>query len=282
MQVISAPLECGCADPRKCLECLLGKPVHRIVQTCGINTRLKHVYELCSMACVENLCKTSEIVFAGKALSRELGPNPCQYCHGPHSTKICQRCKLSRYCSPECQKFDWPDHKKNCACLVDGVLTPLPDGTVPTSPFVSINNARGRDLDTEGYGTIRVKGEELQLVGHHLVGYFGLHPSDLTSVAPHPVQGFKFGTCFASVESMVHAFGGRLVYGWNVLHNRTLIEFESHAIWENGEGERWNVILSPSGQPEALTFLVHEGFEEWRLENDSHPRHTNTRVFWKN
>ena len=29
--------------------------------------------------------------------------------------KVCSRCKLSQYCSVECQRADWPTHKETCA-----------------------------------------------------------------------------------------------------------------------------------------------------------------------
>ena len=32
--------------------------------------------------------------------------------------KRCGRCKIVRYCSPECQKKDWEFHKKSCKGLI--------------------------------------------------------------------------------------------------------------------------------------------------------------------
>ncbi|GMT19275.1 hypothetical protein PFISCL1PPCAC_10572 [Pristionchus fissidentatus] len=40
----------------------------------------------------------------------------CSSCGGPGAHKRCPTCKLA-YCSQECQKFDWPIHKKVCAAI---------------------------------------------------------------------------------------------------------------------------------------------------------------------
>jgi len=47
----------------------------------------------------------------------------CRYCRKTEDVghnqslqtlKYCSRCKSARYCSPECQRTDWPEHKKEC------------------------------------------------------------------------------------------------------------------------------------------------------------------------
>ncbi|CCD67941.1 Dauer abnormal formation protein 25 [Caenorhabditis elegans] len=40
----------------------------------------------------------------------------CSVCGHPGAKKRCTQCKLA-YCSQECQKFDWPIHKKVCSFL---------------------------------------------------------------------------------------------------------------------------------------------------------------------
>lgn len=43
--------------------------------------------------------------------------HPCQLCdacHKPDSVKRCGNCKQVFYCSVECQKKSWPDHKITC------------------------------------------------------------------------------------------------------------------------------------------------------------------------
>ncbi|KAK7062049.1 MYND-type domain-containing protein [Favolaschia claudopus] len=40
----------------------------------------------------------------------------CYRCMEPGDPKllICSRCRIARYCSPECQKADWKKHRDNC------------------------------------------------------------------------------------------------------------------------------------------------------------------------
>ncbi|GMR42562.1 hypothetical protein PMAYCL1PPCAC_12757 [Pristionchus mayeri] len=42
----------------------------------------------------------------------------CSTCGGPGANKRCPICKLP-YCAQECQKFDWPIHKKVCAAIAE-------------------------------------------------------------------------------------------------------------------------------------------------------------------
>ena len=47
-----------------------------------------------------------------------LGRLKCSYCLKEEQigvvTKVCSGCKLIRYCSRECQEYDWGDHKLQC------------------------------------------------------------------------------------------------------------------------------------------------------------------------
>ncbi len=40
--------------------------------------------------------------------------NYCASCHKQGPKKLCSRCESVRYCSRECQKAHWPEHKPNC------------------------------------------------------------------------------------------------------------------------------------------------------------------------
>ncbi|KAF1771395.1 hypothetical protein GCK72_003221 [Caenorhabditis remanei] len=50
----------------------------------------------------------------------------CSVCGHPGAKKRCPKCKLA-YCSQECQKFDWPIHKKVCSSLKGKQETPAED-----------------------------------------------------------------------------------------------------------------------------------------------------------
>ena len=41
----------------------------------------------------------------------------CAVCANANDLKHCGRCNATAYCSPACQKVDWPKHKLECAEL---------------------------------------------------------------------------------------------------------------------------------------------------------------------
>lgn len=58
--------------------------------------------------------KTAEVLSVAK---RE----ECRYCHLDQAMERCSACKVAHYCTVECQRKDWPEHKKICKfeqCMV--------------------------------------------------------------------------------------------------------------------------------------------------------------------
>ena len=43
----------------------------------------------------------------------------CNSCQGTNSLKYCGRCKTVKYCSVDCQRKDWPNHKPNCVPIAE-------------------------------------------------------------------------------------------------------------------------------------------------------------------
>ena len=46
----------------------------------------------------------------------------CEQCSAEHATKKCGACKAVTYCSKECQKAHFRQHKKVCAQLAQGAF----------------------------------------------------------------------------------------------------------------------------------------------------------------
>ncbi|KAJ7577302.1 hypothetical protein C8J56DRAFT_799015 [Mycena floridula] len=71
---------------------------------------------------------------AGKVAPRDENSKQCAKCGlgDPQNLKLCVKCRITRYCSKECQKADWPTHKKSCQPFTDS-------STVTLKPFYMEN-----------------------------------------------------------------------------------------------------------------------------------------------
>ena len=56
-------------------------------------------------------CNVSRKVDSVKNTSRIVD---CSYCRQPAVCRACSRCQQMKYCSKQCQKADWPEHKSTC------------------------------------------------------------------------------------------------------------------------------------------------------------------------
>lgn len=61
---------------------------------------------------------------AARQKKRQLFPNKCYKCCVKDGGKRCGRCKTVKYCSAECQRADWAEHKSECGLVpqMNGVL----------------------------------------------------------------------------------------------------------------------------------------------------------------
>ena len=69
-------------------------------------------YAMCSLTCVEAMIKMLRRKIKGMCAGLYL---VCSLC-GTYelSMRKCARCRIAYYCSRECQKRAWPDHKQVC------------------------------------------------------------------------------------------------------------------------------------------------------------------------
>uniref|UniRef100_A0A7E4ZQP2 MYND-type domain-containing protein n=1 Tax=Panagrellus redivivus TaxID=6233 RepID=A0A7E4ZQP2_PANRE len=67
----------------------------------------------------------------------------CATCGISSATKQCPKCKLP-YCSADCQRFDWPIHKKCCEAISK---RPLPGGD--TATYIELNEDKLKDVKIE-------------------------------------------------------------------------------------------------------------------------------------
>lgn len=98
----------------RCATCRAKFTKHGPKRTC----RCKEV-AYCDDACLEK--DRRHVKRECVALLAEQPPPPprqakymCSGCFREKATKRCARCKITRYCSVECQRRDWEEHRKRC------------------------------------------------------------------------------------------------------------------------------------------------------------------------
>lgn len=95
-----------------CPEC--GKAVEegRKVMCVVKSDTLVHVRILCSAECVRSLENVYKLKAEQKGLEHK---SMCLGCTKTYSGSLrCSVCKFATYCSKECQRADWKDHKVRC------------------------------------------------------------------------------------------------------------------------------------------------------------------------
>lgn len=114
-------------------------------------------------------------------VTKKLFQNKCASCENTASLKKCAGCKMEVYCSRECQKEGWKDHKKECnekfailkkviqRCIAD------PNTFIPVSRHIDIGYICGY------YFSLSIKDEEhakhlLSCKSKELISEFTSHP----------------------------------------------------------------------------------------------------------
>ena len=87
-----------------------------------------HSYVLAKTLCMLLQTLYAQQVGATKAAAKDNPNCPCGGSRGPdgmdcpcgsYGRKMCARCHVQRYCSAECQKDHWPEHKLECKKLAE-------------------------------------------------------------------------------------------------------------------------------------------------------------------
>jgi hypothetical protein len=107
---------------KKCIQC----PLVDATSFSEIETTLLLIESKTAMKCfvLVDHCDQKECSLAANAkcyqfIKKDASPSflmySCQYCRkeAPKMAK-CSRCQLMRYCSQDCQRNDYPEHKQHC------------------------------------------------------------------------------------------------------------------------------------------------------------------------
>ncbi|KAJ7633659.1 hypothetical protein DFH06DRAFT_1479568 [Mycena polygramma] len=114
----------------------------------------------------------------------------CYSCHAikdRDSFKRCGSCLLVRYCSSECQKKHWPDHKKFCGKTIFDPALVAPSSKAPD--FI------GCPAPVDGFVRTPALWRQIEFLGDSLTRDY--HVSALSQYEPHanaPFMGIQFET----------------------------------------------------------------------------------------
>lgn len=68
-------------------------------------------------------------------------PGVCATCAKPAATRLCGRCKVTHYCSPECQSQHWQVHKPKCTPPVSKESASSKEGDKKSNKKIAATNA---------------------------------------------------------------------------------------------------------------------------------------------
>jgi len=64
--------------------------------------------------------------------------------------------------------------------------------------------------------------------------------------------------CYPNVSKKVETSGGRMILGWQVWQTELIIEAEHHAVWEDPDGELWDITPKTYPDIQQIMFIEDE------------------------
>ena len=90
--------------------------------------------------------------------------NKCELCRKDLEViKKCGKCKNTVYCSVECQRKDWKNHKQNCESANDRAKPKSAGSAKPRQPTPNSQNEHFSGQDPLGFESQNLSQEELEL-----------------------------------------------------------------------------------------------------------------------
>ena len=155
-------------------------------------------------------------------------------------------------------------------------------GSADQGTFDFVNPRPDRSVQTHGAETQMYNGRDAA-AGQTVLAHLGATHSRIAN--PHAKFQMMHGGCFANVEHLVREHGGKAVLGWSLYENEFMLEAEAHAVWEDPEGELYNVTLGNTAEATSVHMFIHPEFEDWVVQNGElnargHLHAINT-IYWK-
>ncbi len=158
----------------------------------------------------------------------------CQYCGTTKKLQRCSGCKKTTYCSADCQKTDWPQHKPICK----NNFVDIPN---IEEHITFLNHTVERKMATHGQGTVPVTRDTKKVKA--FIKEIGCDPKSarLMYVDPGLPVG-DYGRCWHNSKLCADRYGGTVVFGWSIFENEFLFEAEMHCVVKSAaDGHYYNV-----------------------------------------
>ncbi len=168
----------------------------------------------------------------------------CQYCGHTKKLQQCSACKKTTYCSADCQKTDWPQHKPICKNTAEYEVTQL-------------NLAVERSLKTHGQNTVPVTRDTKKVKA--FIEALGCLPRNarLMYVDPGLPVGEQ-GRCMHNAKLSAERFGGTAAFGWSIFENAYLFEAKLYCCVKAKDGHYYNITKANDGGETYIGLFVED------------------------